>query len=207
MSGHTQRSRTDLDDLRIVDALRAAGIHVSSVFDLVNAPQPDAIPVLLTFLNQDMDQRVKEGVVRALSIREARPTALRRMISEFKRPNINDSLRWAIGNAIEVLATEDALPQLVELVRDKRYGRARQMVVLGIGKLKGARRDAGARDALTLLLEEDEVRGHAIAALGRLRIPSAREKIEQFAVHPNAWIRREAKKALERIDKAATQSA
>jgi HEAT repeat protein len=200
MSSRTERPRADVDDARIAGALRAEGIHVSSIFDLVNSPDPRAIPVLLRFLDQDLDPWVKEGLVRALSIKEARRLALLPMISEFKRPNLSDSLRWSIGNAIEVLATEEVLGELVEIVRDKRYGRARQMVVLGIAKLKGARQDTNALDALCHLLDEDEVRGHAIAALGRLRAPGVREKVAQFVAHPNAWIRREAKKALKRID-------
>lgn len=207
MSNRAERPRADLDDARIVEALRGEGIHVSSVFELVNSPEPRAITVLLSFLDQNMDPWIKEGLVRALSIKQARPVALLPMIAEFKRPNISDSLRWSIGNAIEVLATEEALGELVEIVRDKRYGRARQMIVLAIAKLKGARQDTGALDALSHLLDEDEVRGHAIAALGRLRVLSAREKITQFVADPNAWIRREAKKALERIDKAAALKA
>jgi HEAT repeat protein len=196
-------SRADEEDERIVAALRETGIEVSSVYDLVNRSTAAAIPVLLRFLPQNLEPKIKEGVVRALSIREARSVALRPMLEEFKQRNISDSLRWAIGNAIEVLATEEVLSELVELIQDKRYGRARQMVVLAVGKLKVARENAAALHALIRLLDEEEVRGHAIAALGKLRAGKARGKIKQFLAHPNAWIRREAQKALERIDKAA----
>ncbi len=200
-----RRSRADVEDARIVAALREAGIEASSVYDLVNQPSATAVPVLLRFLSQELEPKIKEGVVRALSIKPANKVAIRLMIREFKRPNISDYLRWAIGNAIEVLVTEEVVDELLELVRETRYGRARQMVVLGIGKLRATRDNPVAVDVLTRLLEEDDVRGHAIAALGKLRAGKAREKIKEFLTYPNAWIRREAKRALERIDKAAAE--
>jgi HEAT repeat protein len=196
-------SRTDLDDAQIVVALRAVGIHVSSVFDLVNNPEPRAVPVLLSYLAKDMDSWIKEGIVRALTIRQAKPIVLRPMLESFRRQNIGDSLRWAIGNAIYVLASEEVLDELVDLIQDTRFGRARQMVVLAVGKIKAAGKNARALQTLLRLLKDEEVRGHAIAALGKLQARKARAKIAQFLDSPNAWIRREAKKALERIDKAS----
>lgn len=195
------KSRAAEDDKRIVKALRENGIEVSSVYDLVNRPSSRAIPVLMRFLDEDLEPAIKEGVVRALSIKPASRVAIRPMINAFKRPNLPDSLRWAIGNAIEVLATEDVLPELLQLVGDKRYGRARQMVVLAIGKLKSARTNTDVLDALIRLLEDEEVRGHAIAALGKLRAACARQNIQSYLNHSNAWIRKEARKTLERIEK------
>lgn len=206
MTQQVGKTSGDRQDATIVAALREVGVDVASVYDLVNQPSAKAIPVLVRYLPEDLDPKIKEGIVRALSIKQARPFALRPMIVEFMRVNIDESLRWAIGNAIEVLATDAVLEELLELVQETRYGRARQMVVLGIGKLKAARQNPVVVDVLIRLLEEDEVRGHAIAALGQLRALKAREKIKQFLAYPNAWIRRETKTALKRIDKVASET-
>jgi hypothetical protein len=113
-----RKSREDQENARIVAALREAGIEVTSVFDLVKRPQARAIPVLLPYLHEDLDPWIKQGVVRALSIKPASSLALRPMLNEFKQPNISDGLRWAIGNAISILATKEVLGELLELVSE-----------------------------------------------------------------------------------------
>jgi HEAT repeat protein len=75
------------------------------------------------------------------------------------------------------------------------------MIVLSLARLKASE----AADTLIKLLDDPDVQGHAIASLGRLRVVQAREKIKPFLTHPNSWLRREAKKALERIDKSARE--
>ncbi len=50
------------------------------------------------------------------------------------------------------------------------------------------------------LLDDDDVAGHAVMALGRLKAPRAREKPEPFLSHPRTWVRAEARKALAKIE-------
>jgi len=50
------------------------------------------------------------------------------------------------------------------------------------------------------LLEDEDVAGHAVIALGNLRAKQARGKIEALLRHKKAWIRGEAGKALRKID-------
>ena len=71
------------------------------------------------------------------------------------------------------------------------------MVVVGLGKLT----DPRVVDVLIGLLDDDDVVGHAVMALGRLKAKTARSPIESLLRHPNTWIRKEAKRALARIDK------
>jgi len=52
---------------------------------------------------------------------------------------------------------------------------------------------------LRSLLNDSDVLGHAIIALGKLKAEEAKADIEPLLLNPRAWIRREAKKALERI--------
>jgi HEAT repeat protein len=50
-------------------------------------------------------------------------------------------------------------------------------------------------------LDDEDVAGHAVDALGRLRAPEALSHLDRFLQHPKAWIRKEAKKAINRIEK------
>jgi len=72
----------------VAQALRKqARLNVTSVWDLVNtrAPYPEAIPVLLEWLPRVRHPRIKEGIVRALTVKEARGVAGKLLIDEFKR--------------------------------------------------------------------------------------------------------------------------
>jgi hypothetical protein len=186
----------------VVADLVNAGFPVESVWDLFNKRlnYRDAIPILLEWLPKISNQGAKEGIVRALSVKWAKPDAAPLLVREFHR--IEDpggsSLGWAIGNALEVVADDAVFDDLVEIVRDPSYGRARQMIAVALGKMK----DPRAVDVLLGLLDDEDVTGHAIMALGRLGAQEARPAIEGCLSHSKPWVRKEAKKALAKIDKA-----
>jgi HEAT repeat protein len=141
---------------------------------------------------------VKEWIVRALTVRWARPAAALPLIEEFHRTD-DEYMRWVIGNALETVADSSVAPQLIEIAGDSRYGASRQMVVVALGRVGGP-------DAMPLLLEllhDDEVAGHALIALGKVGDENARAAIQPFLEDANSWKRREARKALKAIDKRA----
>lgn len=76
------------------------------------------------------------------------------------------------------------------------------MVVWGLGKLQ---KDPRVLDVLVGLLDDDEVVGNAVMGLGRLKREEARPHLERMLNHPESWIRKEAKKGLAKLDKAATK--
>jgi HEAT repeat protein len=104
-------------------------------------------------------------------------------------------IKWAIGNALSVVADDRVFEQLAAIAEDKRHGHDREMVALALGNMK----DPRAVDVLVRLLDDDQVAGHAIMALGKLRARGVRSKIEPFLDHPKTWVRREARKALKRM--------
>jgi HEAT repeat protein len=104
-------------------------------------------------------------------------------------------LKWAIGNALSVVADEAVFDDVAELVRDQRHGKAREMLAVALGNMS----TPAAVAVLTELLQDDEVAGHAIIGLGNLRATAARGAIEGFLRHPKSWIRAEARKALKKI--------
>jgi HEAT repeat protein len=188
------------DAAPIVDALHSAGFMVDTVADLFNKKldYQSAIPLLMEWLPRVANRDVKEDIVRALSVKWAKRAAPL-LIDEFERAedSTGTGLRWAIGNALEVLADDQIADRMIALAGDRRFGTARQMLVLGLGKL----RDPRVPDVLLKLLSDEDVVGHAVMALGKLRVTSAQSRIEALLDHPKSWIRAEAKKALAKIDR------
>jgi hypothetical protein len=186
--------------------LRAAGLPIGDLWELVNAKSQSkaAIPVLIDWL-RNVEQRVpgpdqariREGLVRALSVPAARPGAAPVLIEEFRQaPDHSETgLGWVLGNALSVVADDSVFDEIAPLVQDAGYGRARQMIVLGLGRS----RDPRAATLLVGLLGDEDVTAHAVMALGRLRPPGVRPAIERLLDHPRALVRREAKKALARL--------
>jgi hypothetical protein len=185
----------------VIADLAAVGFEVEAIGDLrsLGTPYPQAVPALIRWLSRVRDPAVKEDIVRTLSVPWAKDAAAP-LLSEFERAedDTGTGLRWAIGNALEVLASDEIADGMIKLATDRRYGEARQMVVVGLGKLK----DARVADVLLELLVDDEVVGHAVMALGKLGAKTARSRIEPLLDHPRPWVRKEAKRALATIDKA-----
>jgi hypothetical protein len=85
-----QNRRVEEDSQReqkeLLTDLRKIGIHVSSVWDLVNTDKDyrDAVPILVRHLCLPHSTSVKEGIVRALTVDYAGPRAIRELINEFQ---------------------------------------------------------------------------------------------------------------------------
>jgi len=95
-----------------------------------------------------------------------------------------------------VVADQSLFEQLCELVRDRRHGTARQMIVLALGKIKNPR----AIDALIELLDDDDVSGHALSSLLKLKARKARPHFQRFLNDPRGWVRKIAAKAVARLE-------
>jgi HEAT repeat protein len=130
-------------------------------------------------------------------VREACGAAGPTLIRLFRIAHDRDGTgtRWIIPNSLEVAADHKITAEMIELATDTQFGRAREMVVIGLARLHSA----DAERVLIDLLRDDEVAGHAVVALGRLRSQSAAPEISKLLVHPKPWLRNEAKKALARI--------
>ncbi|MDY7080495.1 MAG: HEAT repeat domain-containing protein [Chloroflexota bacterium] len=157
-----------------------------------------AIPTLTKWLPLVDNRAVKIALVRALSIKWARPAAARPLIEEFRKaPDEDVDLKWTIANALSEVADASVFDDIVELVRDKRHGVARVMLPLALAKTK----DPRAVDVLMELLDDELAFGQAVRALRLLAPPEARGALERFVDHPKTWVRNEARRALAKIDK------
>jgi HEAT repeat protein len=210
------------------------GLNINGISDLVNTNKsyPEALDILLEFLvtNEIYDIDIKEGIVRALTVKEMRGKDITPLIEEYikyteappapiyyntsvddmlrlirehkqKYPNDLAGYRWAIGNAIGYTMTKRDIPAIIELVKNRENWKSRNMMVSeGLGKRLKAKE---AEDVLISLLDDFWLCGSIIVALGYMGSKKAVEKIKPFLDNENPNLRKEAKKALERIKKAS----
>lgn len=180
--------------------LAASGFKVQSLGELRHSgtEYPAAIPILLRWLPKVENAQVKEDLVRTLSVPWAAPEAVPVLISEFQKSDDqpHDGLRWAIANGLAVTADDAVFDQLVALVTDRKYGKEREMLALALGNCH----DPRAVDVLIALLTDEQVVGHAVMAIGKLKPRAARSHVQELLKHPKDWVRAEATKALAAID-------
>ncbi|NOT01743.1 MAG: HEAT repeat domain-containing protein [Phycisphaerales bacterium] len=198
-------------DAAPIDAqLRGLGEDLDSIILKRNLglDYKEAIPILLTRLTTTESRVIKSCILHALAVPAARPLAGPLLIREFYRtastcesPGTSVPL-WDIGNALEFHACDDLADNLIGIATEKRFGWARAMVVLGLTRLK----DSRAFNVLVNLLDDPDVNTMAVTALAKLKNPAARPHLERFVNHPDRWIRREARKGIERLDKAAART-
>jgi hypothetical protein len=181
-----------------MEELRAAGFDQVTLDDLRTSRKAyaTAIPILVRWLSRIDDASAKESIVRALSVPWARGIATRPVLDEFDRaPREWVGFRWAIGNAMEVIADETVAADILNIVADPAHGTVRQMFVLALGKL----RYREAVPTLVRLLSDEDVAGHAAMALGQMGAADALAELEGLASSAKPWVREEATKALKRI--------
>ena len=188
----------------LVKDLNRIGYGAVSVEQLRNSRSSyrSAVPVLLDWLTKMEHPRVREAIVRALSVPWAKPLAALPLIEEFKRTSSfsDPGYGWVVGNALSIVADDSVFEELASLTRDKKHGGSREMLAVALGNMK----DPRAEDLLMELLDDEDIAGHALMGLRKLKAVKARSKIEPFLKHPRTWWRNEAKKALAAFDKATT---
>jgi hypothetical protein len=179
----------------LVADLREMGFDIHSIAELMNGEYRDAIPILGKWLVATTNLDLKEVIVRALSVPQARPL-VRLLIQEFRNENV-PAVKWAIANALSIVADDDVFDDIYELAQDRRHGKSREMIVLALGNMA----DTRARCLLLDLLDDETVAGHAIKALGRNGRPEDSSKIAPFLRHSKSWVRQESRRTLDKIRK------
>lgn len=183
----------------ILEDLRAVGYAVDGIDDLRRSGEryADAIPILVKWLPRVENIDLKFAIVSALCVPWAKLEAAQTLIAEFEQAEgpKSDSLKWAIANALSIIADDTQYEEVARLVKDRAHGKAREMLALALGRMTPEL----VADLLIALLSDEEVAGHAVIALGQIRDPRAAQAIAPFLAHEKAWIRKEAKKALKRI--------
>jgi hypothetical protein len=165
-----------------------------------------AAPILAEWLPRVRDPVEKEVIARSLTgSKTAGATAARALVAEFRSaPMSDETTKWAYANALATLADSEIAGDLLELIRDTRHGRARQMLCDALKRTN----DPRAPEALIELVDDDDVAGHAILALRSYGPKSslpylqrARPRLGAVLERPTASVfaKRQAQKALERV--------
>jgi hypothetical protein len=149
-----------IDQLRLreyqsmIDELKKIGIKIQSIWDLVNSDikYPDAIPILLKYLPIVQDDKNKEGIIRSLTVPEAKGIATQSLLKEYNETSKSkESLRWIIANALKTTITANDIGSILPLVLDKENGLSRQMLVVALGGKKSEQ----VREILEVLLNDE----------------------------------------------------
>jgi hypothetical protein len=129
----------------LVQELRDAGAHVSSVWDLVNTkkPYPQLLPILYAHLDRPYPERVREGIARALAVPESRSQwdeLVNRYLAE--TDTSASGMKWALHLAIAVAADATVLDKLIRLACDRRHGRNRALFIDALARINDPRAQA-----------------------------------------------------------------
>jgi hypothetical protein len=145
-----------------VEALRAAGYQVKSVWDLVNAtaPYPGAVPVLLQHLSRRYPAPIRERIARALGVREALFARAALMLAY----RCEQDSRVKDGLAIAVAATAD-IDDIIALLRDWDQGPSRLLLLSRLETW----RDPRARVVLTELATDPDLKLEIPPMLRRMK--------------------------------------
>lgn len=130
----------------LVEELRAAGIEVESAWDLVNSstPYPNALPILLRHLHRSYPGRVKEGIARALAVRDARFGW--EQLKTLYRGEQDDEARDGLAVALAAIADDELISDVIDLARDQRLGDSRLLLLRALEKSRQPRARATLMD-------------------------------------------------------------
>lgn len=101
----------DADELELVNEIRAVGYDIDSVYDLINntpqpvlvrrflGPYPAAYSILVRHLSLPHVPKIREGIVRALTVKDGGRAVEDALLAAFESEVI-PHLRWVIANAL-----------------------------------------------------------------------------------------------------------
>ncbi len=155
----------------LTDELKAIDVHIESIWDLVNLKSSynkAAVPILIRHLSEPYHIKNKEGIVRALAVKEAKGDACQAIIDEYhKAPRDKSDYRWAFGNTMAEIITKEYIDQVSRIVLDKTNGESRHMFVRALGKIKSPK---AKETLLRVSKDEDElISKEAGKALGKMK--------------------------------------
>jgi hypothetical protein len=190
----------------ILAELAKLGLEVEHIQDLYQnrIDYRRAIPLLVSWIPRVEEPTVKEMLVRAVTDPAARGIAGPTLVEAFEASAGENwsGLPWVIGNAIETIADASLLDDMIRLARNREYGRAREMVVMGLGRI----RRPEAVQALIELLDDPEVAGHAVKGLARLQAPEARAALGRFVDDERGWVKLAARRAIAGIERKTAKA-
>jgi hypothetical protein len=153
------------DEAPLVAELQSVGLNVRSAWDLVNtaARYPTAIPILLAHLERTYHDAIREGIARALAVREARNLAWDKILDMVSTQwgDLKERVRDGLMVALCGMARPSDLPTLISLISNPRFGAARVLLVRNLMRS----RKPEAREALERLRGDPDLEKEIAARL------------------------------------------
>jgi tetratricopeptide (TPR) repeat protein len=222
-----EQSRREFEaaSAHVVEQLRAAGLDVAefSGWSRQRLPSAAAIrtaaPILARALGRTNHPGVQGAIVTALTDPRVRTTSIATLplIDFYRRVTDpagagHDGLAELTARALAILAHDEHLEDVADLVRDPRRGRHRLWLLQAVGRMKRPE----AVDLGLEMLADDEMRPWAVRALGDLRSERARSALAEMASRPRPRSRNDeaelertvidlARRAIEKLDKATVR--
>ena len=121
-------------EVPLIEELRSVGVAVESAWDLVSTAEsyPKALPILLMHLRRSYPAAVREGIGRALAVREAKFAweALTRMYQDESEVRA----KRGMAVALSAIADDKTIGDLISLIKDGRNGSTRLLLLSALAR-------------------------------------------------------------------------
>ena len=131
-----REAQLQAEEAPIIADLAQAGYTVDSVWEFVNTgvTYSTAIPVLCKHLKLAYHPKIREGIARALTVKEARGIAGQDLVDQLKMradesPN---EARWALANALTVVADSSLADEIDLLLKGHRCEDVRERLQVAL---------------------------------------------------------------------------
>jgi hypothetical protein len=181
--------------------LAAAGMAADTMADVRDGEPGVVVPVLIRWFGQLENNADRRLALKVFGARAARPWSCEisdALIRAYQRDEFGD-LRWAIADTLTKVPCRESFASLVDLLHHHEFGQAREMLLVAIA----GTRDRRAAGSIAPFLNDSDLAGHAVIGMG-IVAPLAtpyRALVEQLTHDHRAWVRKEATRALEKIDR------
>jgi hypothetical protein len=137
------KAEYDRAEAPLVAALKDAGCEVKSVWDLVNGPNnyAHALHVLLEHLERRYPPAIREGIARALAVKETRQLGwplLMRLFEAETEKRVKDGVAVALCAA----ADNSVIDEVITLASDARHGTTRVLLLDALDRSRDPRASA-----------------------------------------------------------------
>jgi hypothetical protein len=191
-SQEEQSASIDAEARKVIAFLESKGVRAESIEDLVRTHAPldqKTSSALLDALSVTADSNVLQSIIRALGASGSGFDS-RRLADLFEKTD-SESIRWTIANTLSLVSPTDLGGWLVEALRQKGYGKAREMLALAAAR--ASPRDL-ANEALVDLLAE--MPGHAAAALAEIGDQDVLGPLKKAGLSARGWEKTEISRAI-----------
>lgn len=129
-----------LEEEPLIADLARIGIKITSIWDLVNMRDgyTRAIPVLIKHLDKPYHSRIREGVIRALTIPDARGVVGTAILRELRTTN-DSELRWVLANALTVVSERSDAAAIQSLLDDPNFDDVSERLGKALKNLKSVK--------------------------------------------------------------------